>query len=237
VVNGWSNFVQSLLPPVCVLCAGQGQPPDLDLCAACEAELVANAPACERCGDSLAGNLGAAEFCGACIKLKPHFQRTFCAFRYAYPLDHLVLALKFQGAVAHGRVLGTLLGQRLKGRVLQDMPDAIVPMPLSTQRYRERGYNQAIELGLPIARILGIPLRSDLVVRHRHTREQTTLTRKDRRKNVRGAFVATGKVPNASLAVLDDVVTTGSTVNELAKVLLRAGARRVQVWAVAHTGR
>ena len=237
VVNGWSTFVQSLLPPSCVLCGGRGQPPDLDLCAACELELIANSPACERCGDPLAGNIGGAVVCGACIRSKPHFHRTFCAFRYAYPLDHLVLALKFHGAVAPGRVLGTLLGRRLASSTTRAMPDGIVPMPLSDERFRERGYNQAIELGLPVSRILKVPLRTDLVVRHRHTREQAALTRKDRKKNVRGAFAVTGKVDNASIAILDDVVTTGSTANELAKVLVRAGARHIEVWAVAHAVR
>jgi ComF family protein len=237
VVNGWSILVQSLLPAACALCGGPGQLPDIDLCAACESDLVVNSPACDRCGDPLAGTLGGAVVCGACIRSKPHFHSTFCAFRYVYPLDHLVLALKFHGAVAQGRVLGTLLGRRLASRTTREMPDSIVPMPLSDERFRERGYNQAIELGLPVSRILKVPLRTDLVVRKRHTREQAALTRKDRKKNVRGAFAVTGDVDQASIAILDDVVTTGSTANELAKVLLRAGARQVQVWAVAHAAR
>lgn len=237
MVNGWSTFIQSVLPPACLLCGGAGQPPDLDICADCESDLVANAPACPRCGDALAGDIGGTLSCGACIRARPHYHQTFCAFRYAYPLDQLVLALKFHGGVAHGRVLGTLLGRRLIGRGAERLPDVIVPMPLSEARYRERGYNQAIELGVPVALILGIPLRTDLVVRQRHTREQASLSRKERRKNVRGAFAATGKVPGVSVAILDDVVTTGSTANELAKVLVRAGARQVIVWAVAHAAR
>ncbi|MEQ1579115.1 MAG: ComF family protein [Steroidobacteraceae bacterium] len=237
MVNGWSTFAQSLLPTSCVLCGGPGQPPDLDLCAACESELGANSPACERCGDPLAGNLRGAAVCGACIRDKPHFHGTFCAFRYTYPLDHLVLALKFHGAVTHGRVLGTLLGRRLLGRTAHEMPGIIVPMPLSDERFRERGYNQAVELGLSVSRILTIPLRTDLAVRQRHTREQAALSRKERKKNVRGAFAIKGRLDKASIAILDDVVTTGSTANELAKVLVRAGARRVELWAVAHATR
>jgi ComF family protein len=236
-VNGWSNFVQSLLPACCVLCGGQGQLADLDLCAACESELVANSPACERCGDPLVGTIGGTVVCGACLKSKPHFHRTFCAFRYTYPLDHLVLALKFHGGVPQGRVLGTLLGRRLASRATRELPDSIVPMPLSDERFRERGYNQAIELGLPVSRMLNVPLRTDLVVRQRHTREQAALTRKERKKNVRGAFAVAGDVTNSSIAILDDVVTTGSTASELAKVLVRAGAKRVELWAVAHAPR
>lgn len=236
-VNGWSSFVQSLLPAACVLCGGSGQPPEFDLCAACESELVANEPACDRCGDPLAGNIGGVIVCGACIRSTPYFHHSFCAFRYSYPIDHLVQALKFHGAVAQGRVLGTLLGRRLLSRASHELPDCIVPMPLSDERFRERGYNQAIELALPVSRILGIALRTDLVVRQRHTREQAALTRKERKKNVQGAFAVKGAVAKASIAILDDVVTTGSTANELAKVLVRAGARAVQVWAVAHAAR
>ena len=237
MVNGWSTFVQSLLPAACVLCGGAGQPPDLDLCAACESELVANDPACDRCGDPLAGNIGGAIVCGACIRSRPRFQHSFCAFRYSYPIDHLVQALKFHGGMAQGRVLGTLLGRRLLSNRTYVMPDCIVPMPLSDARFKERGYNQATELALPVSRILCIPLRTDLAVRQRHTREQAALTRKDRKKNVRGAFAVKGAVAKSSIAILDDVVTTGSTANELAKVLVRAGAREVQVWAVAHAVR
>ena len=237
MVNGWSIFVQSLMPPSCVLCGGPGQSPDLDLCAACERDLLSNSPACARCGDPLAGQPGSDLVCGACIRRKPHFRSAYCAFRYAYPLDRLILGLKFHGAVAHGRVLGTLLGRRLARQVPDARPDFIVPMPLSDARFRERGYNQATELGRPVSQILCIPLRTDLVVRQRHTAEQAALTRKDRRKNVRGAFAAIGNVADASIAVLDDVVTTGSTANELARVLLRAGAREVRIWAVAHAGR
>jgi len=147
------------------------------------------------------------------------------------------MGLKYHGAVSHGRVLGTLLGTRLLRHLEGDRPDAIVPMPLSGERFRERGYNQAIELGLQVSRILGVPLRTDLASRSRHTREQASLSRKERKKNVRGAFVVDGPLPPLSIAVLDDVVTTGSTASELAKVLTSAGARCVQVWAVAHAGR
>lgn len=220
-----------------MLCGGAGQPPDLDICLACESELVANAPACLRCGDGLAGDIGGAVVCGACIRSKPRYHRTFCAFRYTYPLDQLVLSFKFHGAIAHGRVLGTLLARRLRDQHMEELPDSIVPMPLSEERFRERGYNQAIELAVPVARVLGIPLRTDLVVRQRHTPEQAALSRKDRKKNIRGAFAVTGRVSGASLAIVDDVVTTGSTANELAKVLVRAGARQVSVWAVAHAAR
>jgi ComF family protein len=237
VVNGWTTFVQVLLPPSCVLCGGQGQPPGLDLCKACADELPVNSNACERCGDPLAGNVGSATLCGACLTRRPHFHQTHCAFRYAYPIDHMVRTLKYQGRIVHGRVLGQLLAQSLAAGRKEPWPQCVVPMPLADERFRDRGYNQAVEIGLPLESLLGVPLRTDLVVRQRQTREQTALSRKERRKNVRGAFAVTGILPATHLAVLDDVVTTGSTANELARILRRAGAKRVEVWAVAHAER
>lgn len=237
MVNGWSTFVQALFPPTCVLCGGAGQLPDFDLCVDCQSELPVNRPACERCAEPLQGNPGSAMLCGGCLRRKPHFQLSHCAYRYAYPIDHLVRALKYQGAVEHGRVLGGLLARSLAAtRTAGPWPSCIVPMPLAAQRFRERGYNQAIELGLALGRQLGIPLRTDLVMRNRQTLEQVTLPRKARRKNVRGAFSVTAKFPVTHVAVLDDVVTTGSTVNEVARTLRRAGARNIEIWAVAHAG-
>lgn len=229
--------MQRLLPPVCVLCGGPGQLPGIDLCRPCTDELPRNTSACGRCGNPLAGNIGSATLCGGCLRHQPHFQQAHCAFRFVYPVDHLIRALKFQGQIVYGHVLGRLLAQSLSGARLQPLPRCVVPVPLADQRFRGRGYNQAIEIGVPLARQLGIPLRTDLVVRQWQTREQTTLSRKERRKNVRGAFSVIGRLPVTHIAVLDDVVTTGSTANELARILRRAGAERVEVWAVAHAGR
>lgn len=234
VVNGWPDFIQRLLPPVCVLCGGVGQAPAFDLCTACEADLPVNEPACASCGAPLIGNIGSAQRCGTCLKQGLRYQASHCVFRYAYPVDHLVRSLKYQGAIVHARVLGELLARRLHATRVEPWPEFIVPMPLATTRFRERGYNQAIEIGRPLERRLGIPLRTDLTVRNRHTVEQAALSRKERRSNVRGAFSVNGKLAKTHLAILDDVVTTGSTVNELAKALRRAGAQRIEVWAIAH---
>lgn len=236
MVNGWTFFVQQLLPPVCVLCGAQGQLPALDLCEACEADLPRNHAACPRCGEPLAGIADtAALLCGACLKRLPEYDMTFCAWRYAYPVDHLVRALKYDGAVVFARVLAGLLAGALKNGRKEPWPDCIVPMPLHTARFHSRGYNQSTELGLGVESHLGIPLRTDLIERTRATREQAALSRKERRKNIRGAFAVTGKPP-PRVAVLDDVITTGSTMNEVARVLKRAGAVRVEAWALARAG-
>jgi ComF family protein len=157
------------------------------------------------------------------------------AFRYAYPVDRLVQGLKYRGEASYGRVLGALLAQRLVARAARP-PQALIPMPLSLQRYRARGFNQSHELALPLAKALHAPIRADLVVRQRETQEQAGLGALERRRNVRGAFTLCRPLELQHVAIIDDVMTTGSTANEVAKVLRRGGAMNVEVWCVARAG-
>lgn len=214
----------------CVACGAAGRA-SLALCEGCATELPCNAPACERCAALLEGHSRNSPFCGACIKRLPPYHAAFCAFRYAYPVDHLIRDLKYGQALAHARILGELLGAQLIPRRAA-WPACFIPVPLSTRRYRERGYNQAIEIGRFVERMTGVRMRTDLVTRVRHTTEQAGLNRKARRTNIRKAFQIASEVPS-HVAILDDVITTGSTVNELARALARGGAGRIEVWAVA----
>jgi ComF family protein len=220
-----------LLAPRCALCGGAGQAPALDLCEACECELPSNHAACARCAMPLELHAGAA-LCGACLRRLPRFDAAFCGWRYAYPIDYMVRAVKYHGAVAYARILGDRLAARLSAQPSSGWPEVLLPVPLAAQRFRQRGYNQAIELGRWLERRLGIPMRTDVLARIRETREQAGLRRRERRKNLRGAF-AVQALPAMHVALIDDVITTGSTVNELAQVLKAQGVARVDVWAVA----
>ena len=175
----------------------------------------------------------AAPACGECLERPPPFATAFAPFEYAAPLDQLVMRLKFGRNLAAGRVLSQLMLDALRAEP-PPRPDALVPVPLHAARLRERGYNQALELARPLARALGIPLRIDLLERQRATAAQTDLDAAARRRNVRGAFgvAATAAVP-AHIALVDDVMTTGTTLRECAKTLLRAGVARVDVWVIA----
>ena len=192
VRGAWRKLHAVLWPSICVLCAKPGQLPLLDLCAACEADLPANVPACQVCAQPLSGESPATLQCGACLRRSPLFDASYCPFRYAYPLDYLVRGLKYGGAVAPGRVLSELLARRIHATRTAALPDLIVPVPLAPRRFRERGYNQAIELARYVGKRLEIPIRADLVVRTRETREQAALNKRERRRNIRGAFAATG---------------------------------------------
>lgn len=226
----WRQAQCLLLPPSCIACGAGGPGLRRDLCSGCANELPLNRIACSYCALPLSA-AATRLICGACIKSPPAYDSSICAFRYAYPIDHFVRALKYGQRLAHARVLGELLAEQLEAQ-LSLRPQCLVPVPLSTKRFRERGYNQVIELGRVLEHWLDIEMRPDLATRVRHTAEQAGLSRRERRKNLRHAFAVHSPIPK-HIAILDDVITTGSTVNELARMCSQAGAERIDVWAVA----
>ena len=224
-----TRLLRIALPPRCLLCGAAGAN-GRDLCAGCAGDLACNAPCCPRCALPLEVP---APLCGECLGREPPFASAWVPFRYAHPLDLLEARFKFRADLAAGRVLSQLM----LARALTDAParpQMILPVPLHRTRLRERGYNQALELVRPIAAALAIPLRPDLLRRTRATPAQTGLDAKARRRNLRGAIAlaADAQLP-AHIVVFDDVMTTGTTVHEVALVLRRAGVVRVDVWALA----
>jgi len=220
-----------LLEPVCVLCGDAGDG-GLDLCRDCLRDLPWLDSACQRCAIPLPGG---AHFCGACQSSPPAFSRCLAPFAYGAPLDRLLQDLKFSGRLALARSLGLLMAGWLAQRALP-LPDRLIPVPLHSARLRERGFNQSLELARPIARRLGVPLAARASRRRRNTPPQAELSARLRRGNLKGAFEAVGAM-RGHVAIIDDVMTTGSTAQELARTLLKAGATRVDVWVCARAGR
>jgi len=150
-------------------------------------------------------------------------------------MDHLLLQLKFHQKLHLATLLGGLLADGVEGREAP-LPECLLPVPLHSRRLSERGYNQAQELARVLSSRLNIPLEISLCTRQRETTPQTALDGKERRRNLRGAFtVRKGALPR-HIAIIDDVVTTGTTVSELARTLRRYGVERVEVWACARVG-
>jgi ComF family protein len=216
-------------PPHCVLCGDEGAR-GLDLCADCFGELPWNRHACPRCAAPLPPDADA-DLCGSCIKVLPAWDEARSPFAYAYPVDKLVQRFKFEGDLAVGRLLGELLAEFLAAG--SEKPDCIVPVPLHPARLKERGFNQAVELARPLSKRLKVKMRLDLCQRVRATEVQSKLDASERRKNLKGAFVVTGGVQGLHVALLDDVITTGTTVETLTRELKEAGAARVTVWSAA----
>jgi ComF family protein len=226
-----------IYPPTCVLCGAAGSG-GLDLCSGCRADLPLIGPCCARCAVPLPVAVPAGTLCGDCQQHPPSYRTCHAVFRYQGPLPALVGGLKFRDRFNLIRLLGTLMAEGLDAPGVQP-PDLLVPVPLHAKRLRERGYNQALALARVMARAWGTT--PTLVVdarccrRRWPTKPQMTLDRSERLRNLRGAFQATADLGGRRVAIVDDVVTTGGTVSELARVLYGAGCRWVDVWALART--
>jgi ComF family protein len=208
----------------CFLCRGAARG---ILCPACDADLPRLAGTlCPRCALPSPGSA----VCGRCLADAPRYDATVAALAYRFPADTLVHALKFRSQLALAPLMGDLLIEAIRERI-----DLVVPVPLSRERLRERGYNQAAEIARHVARERRARLELTIVIRERDTRAQADLPWSDRARNVRGAFRCERSLDGAAIAVVDDVMTTGATLDELAATLKRAGAARVVNWVVART--
>ena len=225
-----ARLLDAVLPPRCLLCGGHARQ-TLGLCNACHADMPRNTCCCQRCALPLEHP---AEECGECLRREPPFTRTWAPFRYAHPLDLLEARFKFRRDLAAGQVLSALMIEAAGADLSAALPERLYCVPLHPDRLRERGFNQALELAKPLARALDLPLDDRALIRSRSTRAQTGLDAKERRRNLQGAFALTpGIAIPTHVAILDDVMTTGTTLRECAKVLRRAGVPRVDVWALA----
>ena len=213
------------VPGACLLC---GADCAVLLCAPCTADLP-RLPVlrCPRCAEPTTHG----EHCGRCLHRPPHFDATRALFVYAFPTDHLLHAFKYAGQLLPGRCFG----QQLAEDVVAWEPciDAIVPMPLHPQRLAERGFNQAVELARPLAAALGVPLLLDACQRPQATPPQAELAHKARRANVRNAFACTQDFSGQRLLLVDDVMTTGASLDECARTLKLHGAAWVGAAVVA----
>jgi ComF family protein len=231
--DNWLNIVQQwLMPPRCLLCDGPGQSaPLLDICATCQADLP---------GIGHGIRLGSPV--DSTGPLHPAIDQVFAPYRYEFPLDSLIPALKYRAGFCVARVFGGLLACALatntgKQESGQDLPwpEALLPVPLHANRLRSRGFNQAYEIAKPVSRYLGIPIDAGVCRRVIDTPPQTGLGAGERQRNLHDAFCSRKCGLPKSLAIIDDVVTTGSTVQAIAMVLKKQGVESVQVWSVART--
>ncbi len=228
-VYSWSRIIQNLaFPPTCLLCGDQGKE-DRDLCRRCWETLPFLHNACPSCGLPL--TQPGLPHCGACLKKPPPFDRMITAFRYEEPIRHLIQSLKYGSRHPNARLLSALLADRIEQT--EKLPEAIIPVPLHPRRYQERRFNQALEIARLISMRLDLPLEYSICHRVRHTDAQARLHAKERFRNIRKSFTISRPFAHKHVALLDDVVTTGATVSELATELRRAGAEQIDVWACA----
>jgi len=223
------TLLDLLLPPHCVLCGLPAGP--TCICTVCIKALTWAGPRCRQCGLPLTAVKD--RLCGRCILHPPPFTEVVYPLQYLFPVDRLVQAFKFQRQHVAGRILSRLMCEWISSQPTV-MPDALIPVPLHTLRLFKRSFNQSFELAAYIGRIFDIPLRATSLRRRRNTRAQSGLNRRQRRHNVHGAFYWRGRQPPPRhVSLVDDVMTTGTTVIECARILKKAGAKRVDVWVAA----
>lgn len=238
----WSQHLLARLPTVlpctCALCGGNNQ---RAICDGCHAQfLQRTVQRCTRCALPLPGGSGAqVEACGSCLKHPPAFDATIVAADYAAPLDQLVLALKFGSRLEMAPLLADLIRDTLLRMPEFALPALLTAAPLGASRLTERGFNQALEIAKPLSRSLGIPLDVRLLARQRDAQAQSRRHPDERRANIRRAFTVSqgiGKhLRGRHVGVIDDVRTTGETLNEVAATLKRHGAARVTNFVFART--
>ncbi len=220
-----------LLPSTCALCGGGC---DGVVCAGCQEAYAVSRPRCGRCANPLPDEDA---LCGACLASAPPFDATVAAVDYAAPLDHLVLQLKFGARLALAPWCAGMLRDAVLARPGLALPELLCPVPLGPGRLVERGFNQALEIARPLAGALGVPLHPRLAERTLDTPAQSGVAPAERARNVRGSFAVTepDRVAGRHVGVVDDVMTSGHTLGELAATFKRFGAARVTNLVFART--
>lgn len=230
----------TLLPAQCALC-GIGCPQVL--CSPCRAQYLGQGrgqlrPRCRQCANPLA-DIEVALLCGRCLRQRPAYDATVTAFDYAAPVDQLLLQLKFGARLALAPLLAELLHVAIQQQQTWEAPQLLCPVPLGPARLAERGFNQALEIARPLARLLDVPLQPRLALRVRDTRAQSSVAPQERRANLAHAFAIAPEhgalLQGCHVGIVDDVMSSGHTVNALAAACKRAGAVKVSILVVART--
>lgn len=217
--------MDAVYPRRCPLCWGVAA---RGLCRRCLDRVPRPQWPCPRCGAASSGPVP----CGGCQRRAPAFAATFAPFRYGPPLTGLILQLKYRRRIGLAAPLARALASEIENNLVLE-PELLIPVPLHWRRLLKRGFNQSCEIARHLSSELRIPLARRVAVRTRHTPSQAGLDLRARRTNVRGCFALRQPLRSGAVALVDDVMTSGETVNALAKLLLAAGVEHVQVWVLA----
>ncbi len=214
----------------CVLCGSWTHQP-VSMCLPCQGDIAAIENACKGCGLPLEE---ASDACGQCLLSPMVVDYTYALSQYQTPIDHLITRLKFNNQLSHAAILGFLLANYVETKVdKNELPDVILPVPLHNNRLRKRGFNQSLEIARPVSKRMGIPIDYKFARRIKATKAQMDLNIDERKKNIKGCFEVNSALNYQHVVLVDDVVTTGSTTNELARMLKNSGIKKVGVWTVS----
>ncbi|UVL34348.1 ComF family protein [Pseudomonas sp. B21-041] len=224
------NNIQS-----CLLCDEPAEA-EMPICVACETDLPWLGDHCQTCALPL---FAAGLTCGECLLEPPAFEQVVVPWRYGFPVDSLITRFKHNAKWPFGHLLADVLGQYLQHRFDEGLPrpDVLLPVPLANKRLRQRGFNQAAMLARWLSQSLDLPCEERVLRRIKDTDAQQNLDAKARKGNLRNAFslIPDSDVKGRHLALIDDVLTTGATAQAIARLLMNAGAARVDVYCLART--
>lgn len=220
-------------PGRCLLC-GSTCRSEVDICSPCQGDLPWLEPGCRRCAQPLP-DPESRDLCGRCLVDPPHFSSAIACWSYRPPVSRVIAAYKYHRTLSYGRSLSLLMADQLASAYsYESPPDIVTDVPLHRWRYLRRGFNQSEAIARTLAAKLQLPYRP-LLTRARATPAQQSLNAEQRRRNLRGAFRCREPLNGECVALVDDVITTGSTANEISRSLIAAGAREVHVWCLAKT--
>ena len=214
----------------CVLCASKS---NSLLCSRCTIKLPSNSNCCEICAKPLSFT-ATSMLCGRCLQKKPLINKIHAPFLYQQPITYFIAQLKFNKRLVYAKLLSSLIEEYLISHKLFDT-GIIIPVPLHKKRLRERGFNQAIELIKPLAKKHNQPIESSQYIRTKKTCPQSNLRADQRANNVKNAFSSRKSKACKDVLIVDDVITTGNTINEFSTVLKRNGAKTINVICIAHS--
>ena len=219
------SIIQKIWPSYCLLCKG--------ISAKCLEDLPWNRICCYRCGLPISKD-NHTSLCGACITNPPIVEHTTALFLYQAPITQFITQLKFNRRLLYANILGNLFFQTIRDtRTTASLPECIIPVPLHPKRLRERGFNQAVEIAKPIGKKLKLPVLLESCIREKYTEPQMNLPAKKRKQNIKNAFSIKTAISAKHIAIVDDVVTTGSTAAEIGKLLKKQGVEKIEVWCCA----
>lgn len=225
------KIYQWLLPHHCI-CCNCASHTSIDLCSICAKSLPYLHSDCHLCATPLNETTGA--ICGKCLQYPPTYDRVIAIFAYDLPINKMISDIKFHQKLNIAHVLSQIMAKKILMQYEnKPLPQCLIPIPLHNKRLAERGYNQSLEIARNISKSLRIPINKTACQRVLNTKPQMNLSHEDRKRNLRNAFAIRQKLPYQHIALIDDVFTTGSTVNELTKVIKQSGVEQVDIWCCA----
>lgn len=223
-----AGFMETLFPQSCLLCSSWQAGP-LGICVGCLDDMPWHMDnACPQCALPSSDNM----LCGQCLKTPPAFDAARSLFQYRFPLSAVLQQYKYGQLLTIARTMGLLVAEHI-GR--QSAADCIIPMPLHRRRLQERSFNQSAEIAKVVSEQLHIPLALQACARIKSTPPQASLPYKQRIRNMQGAFECRAALKDMRVILLDDVMTTGASLDALAKTVKDAGASHVECWVIART--